>query len=365
MQTIDLSEFEAPKTLLFLLASKYLGNLLIGLDLVKAASVQLAQQGHTPVGLFDASYQPLVEAAGLPKVMRCIYYPRRSMKQGKFWSRISIMTNFLRELRQIKADIVLDIDGDNVHGNFARLSGAQLRVGNRFSHKKNRFNKIIQNQDEAETRWENYWRVIEWLPIQKPNQSYARLQFSTAIKQQIDHVFERYGIDNTQPIVAIHPSANKAYKQWPVANFTQLTQSLSQQGCQVVLVGAGKLDKEKVDVILENAHAPVIDLCNRLSLPQLYTLYTRCALIIGNDTGPSHLAASTGRPCIAIFGPTNEKFWGPMGKNVTILKGPTPCESHCLRSRCVSTSPYHCLSSLTANAVILQSETVLNSKLVR
>ena len=46
-----------------------------------------------------------------------------------------------------------------------------------------------------------------------------------------------------------------------------------------------------------------------------------CRLYIGNDTGPTHIAAALGVPVICIFqGPAEPRIWGPRGPNVVVLR---------------------------------------------
>jgi len=46
------------------------------------------------------------------------------------------------------------------------------------------------------------------------------------------------------------------------------------------------------------------------------------AAFIGNDSGPTHLAAITGVPTVALFGPTNPVIWRPLGPRVDVLHTP-------------------------------------------
>ncbi len=46
----------------------------------------------------------------------------------------------------------------------------------------------------------------------------------------------------------------------------------------------------------------------------------RCDLFVGSDSVVTHLAAATGTPTIALFGPTDPRIWGPRGKKVEITR---------------------------------------------
>jgi len=56
-----------------------------------------------------------------------------------------------------------------------------------------------------------------------------------------------------------------------------------------------------------------------LNLPELMREISRCRLFIGNDSGITHLAAYIGCPTIALFGPTDPRTWGPIGRRARVL----------------------------------------------
>src|SRR5262249_30200963 len=55
---------------------------------------------------------------------------------------------------------------------------------------------------------------------------------------------------------------------------------------------------------------PAVDLTG-LNLKELVALISRCAVFIGNDSGPMHIAAAFARPLIAIFGSSDPAVWSP------------------------------------------------------
>src|SRR6185436_16465600 len=63
-----------------------------------------------------------------------------------------------------------------------------------------------------------------------------------------------------------------------------------------------------------------------MGLYELAEKMSRARVFLGNDSGVTHLAAAMGVPVIALFGPSSEKQWGPVGPAVTILRAASPDE---------------------------------------
>lgn len=119
------------------------------------------------------------------------------------------------------------------------------------------------------------------------------------------------------PLVLMHPGgganpvrANKN-KQWPVERFVRLANYvIGKYKAQVILVGA------KADIALAKDVSgllswSVVNLAGQLNLGQLGALCEVANLYIGNDSGPTHVAAAVGCPTLAIFGPTDPAISGP------------------------------------------------------
>jgi ADP-heptose:LPS heptosyltransferase len=107
-------------------------------------------------------------------------------------------------------------------------------------------------------------------------------------------------------------------KRWPADHYGRLAQILVQLGYQPVLIGG----PAEIDALNENharlprgreSRRPDFAAANRRARP-------RRAAAIGNDTGPMHLIAATGCPCLALFSKTsNPVKHAPMGANVTVI----------------------------------------------
>lgn len=119
------------------------------------------------------------------------------------------------------------------------------------------------------------------------------------------------------PLVIIHPGggrnpvANHELKQWPAERFARLGNHLVRQHhARVVLVGAQE-DAALVHAVAGMMSTPVVTLAGGLNLGELGALCELADLYVGNDAGPTHIAAAVGCPTLAIFGPSNPAVSSP------------------------------------------------------
>lgn len=101
----------------------------------------------------------------------------------------------------------------------------------------------------------------------------------------------------------IHPFAGSPKKRWPMHCFQELAAALRQQ--MPVEWCAGPEDEFPGAVRFGNLY----DLACWLASARIY---------IGNDSGPTHLAAAAGTPVIALFGPSDPAVWAPRGAHVAV-----------------------------------------------
>lgn len=104
---------------------------------------------------------------------------------------------------------------------------------------------------------------------------------------------------------AIHPFSGSPKKNWPVSHFMNVASRLKLKGQEVVFIcgpeeglpGARRFE----------------------DLGSLMEWLAGARAYIGNDSGPTHIAAALGVPTLALFGPTNPKVWAPRGARVRVM----------------------------------------------
>lgn len=106
-------------------------------------------------------------------------------------------------------------------------------------------------------------------------------------------------ISNTRPNIALIPGASFKSKIYPAQQYAQVAQELDVNF--IVLWGS---ESEKLMAETIQQISPEVRIASRLTLDELKVVISKMNLVIGGDTGPTHMAWSLNIPSITLFGPT-------------------------------------------------------------
>ncbi len=158
------------------------------------------------------------------------------------------------------------------------------------------------------------------------------------------------GIERPQkPVLALCPGAEfGTSKRWPPTYYAEIAQQQLQQGWQVWVFGSAK-DREVGEEINQQCGGKILNLAGRTSLTQAIDLLSLATVVISNDSGLMHVAASIGRPLVVVYGSSSPDFTPPLSDDVRILRTDLPC-SPCFKREC-PLKHHHCMSLLKPNIV--------------
>lgn len=139
-----------------------------------------------------------------------------------------------------------------------------------------------------------------------------------------DRSFAREFLHGTNnPVFALHPGSGGERKNWPLENWRALGDWLFSLEVQpTLLVCGGEADEAQLAALESAWRGHAVHFAKNLPLPHLAAVLERCALFIGHDSGISHIAASTGAPCVLLFGPTQPSVWAPANALVQVIASP-------------------------------------------
>lgn len=181
-------------------------------------------------------------------------------------------------------------------------------------------------------------------------------------------------IETGDSYAVIHAAPMFRYKEWTRDGWRALAAGLVQRGLRVVVIGGpGESERQYLDGVWRGV-APV----HQVRWPETVALLRSARVYIGPDTSVTHLAAATGCPTVALFGPMDPRVWGPWPVggldvpwaasgtiqnrgNVWIVQNPLPCLP-CAFEGCERRidSPSICLDELKIEQVLAAVDSALS-----
>jgi len=259
----------------------------------------------------------------------------------------------IRRLRENQYDLVIDAQGLFRSGFLARATGAKMRIGFGnaregapffYTHKVRMFNG--GRQIVAVERMRELGRPLNLrrdLPVQ------FRVPLQPLAKSKATELLDSPPFHGADAFVAVIPGARWNTKRWPAERYGALVRQLNGKGHAVVLLGSPD-EKNLCDQIEHAAaqdHGAALNLAGKTDLATMIAVLARARLVVGNDSGPLHVAVALGRPIVALYGPTDPNFVGPFGQIDQVLRHPVPCHP-CRRREC---DHHSCMNGLAVELV--------------
>ncbi|MGO4884760.1 MAG: glycosyltransferase family 9 protein [Bryobacteraceae bacterium] len=135
-------------------------------------------------------------------------------------------------------------------------------------------------------------------------------------------------------LVALCPGCKKPANSWPLDRFIELGRRIAATACAEILVLGGPAERTLAENMIAGLGGEGINAAGDFSVAGSAALLSQCQLLVGLDTGTSHLAAALGVPCVVIQSANSfAGHWDPLGDSNIILRRAVPCEA-CLCSEC-------------------------------
>jgi heptosyltransferase-2 len=182
----------------------------------------------------------------------------------------------------------------------------------------------------------------------EPDTGNPRLPVPPTAAQMAQDILDTRGLEGGKLALLAPGAAFGWTKRWPAERFGELARALYDRGfTSAFVVGKGE---EQIGAQAASAgRVPAQVLGPDLDPVGLAALIARARVLIGNDSGPMHLAGAVGTPVVAFFGPTDPGRTGPTGSATRILDTYTFC-SPCFLKEC----PYghECMREITVEDAV-------------
>ncbi len=183
-------------------------------------------------------------------------------------------------------------------------------------------------------------------------------------------------------LAVLHAYPKFRYKMWREEHWIAVARWFLDNGMRVALTGSpDPVERAYVDALAQQLPDTVVNAAGKLTLGGTAALIARAQFYVGPDTAITHLAAATGVPTVALFGPTDPVKWGPWPKshaasdnpwrrigdqrigNVQLIQGRASCVP-CGQEGCARhiDSNSDCLQQLPAEIIINYLKTMAYAK---
>jgi lipopolysaccharide heptosyltransferase I len=293
-----------------------LGDVVHALPLAAAIRAQHARVRLT--WIVERRHAPVLR--GHPALDDVVSIDTRGWRSARSVAAVRIalgdMVALRRRLREARFDVAVDAQGLLKSGVMAWLTGAPVRIGFAPGWSRERVSAYLVNRHvtppaSAQHVVEQYLSLLQPLGVEPPSKPTFDLPSNEAAERAIDEFLAAAALRTRDRLVVVNPGAGRPQKRWAPSRFAALARVLMRERAARVVVLWGPGEQELVRTIARDAPAVVV--APPTDVDGLLAVLRRADLVIAGDTGPLHLAAGLGVPCVGLFGPTSARRNGPWG----------------------------------------------------
>lgn len=304
--------------------------------------------------------------AGNPDVDRVIEFDRKSLlSQAALYAKLALGGY----------DLVIDLVSSPRTAFMTRLTRAPLRAGYDIAGRGRAYNVRVPREPAGGDgrpvlRYapEAALDVVRALGF-PPRDPGLRFEVSREARERIDSWLRVSDVargapppaaGGSRPRVACLPIGSWPAKTWAPERFALAMDQLAETADVIWLWGPG--ERERVEAARARMRRPS-RLAPDTDWQGLGALLSRCALLVGNDSGPKHVAVALGVPTVTVYGPTNPKTWHPpSGPHAAVFAEGLDC-LFCNANRCPLPGDRHmrCMHDVSVERVVAAARALLHS----
>ncbi len=254
------------------------------------------------------------------------------------WKRLSGLTGtageiraFIRNLKNEKVDMAIDLQGLLRSGLIAWASGAKVKIG--FKEAREGAGLFYDHKVSADRDMhavERYFKVAASIGCNASGVRFPMPPLPPA-PVELPHDY-----------IVIAPSAGKEANRWPARRFGELAGRLPFKS----VIVASASDSQIADETVAASSGKALSLAGKTDLKGLASVTKGARFLVSGDTGPAHIAAALGIPVFTIFGPANPQRTGPYGDMHTVIRLDLRCSPCYRKKKC---RDWKCMEDLTVD----------------
>ena len=276
----------------------------------------------------------------------------------------------IRRLRREAYDLAIDFHGGPRSSLLTWASGARKRIGYNVLGRSWMYTTRVPRPRALRPRHSvvSQWDVLLPLGIAPPNPETDATEMpeDPAAVAVVNQRLAEAGVGPRDRLIVVHVSAGNPFRRWPSASFVDLVCRLVEgKPHRRVILTSGPSDADAASSIATEARSRLLQpereavvQCGEFNLAELRALIGCAALYIGGDSGPLHVAGTTGVPVVGLYGPTlpvrSQPFRSASFVSSAAEVNGLPCRP-CNQRRC-EPGDFRCLSGISAESIAALAE---------
>lgn len=317
-----------PVTSVLLIRLSAIGDIVMALPLLGALRARYPA-AHIS-WLVQPECQDLLTAD--PRLDAVLVWPKgewlRLWRKGHWIQLGAEVRDFRRQLRSHSFDLVLDLQGLLKSGLMARFTGARERIGlgSKEGSRMLMTRVISRSGGDPEVIGSEYRYLATEMGLPAKTLR-TELHLTRKEHSYAQQFIQSNGLGRGYAVLC--PFTTRPQKHWFSERWADLAQRLAQQ-CELptVLLG-GPRDRAAANTISTSAHCPIISAAGETSLREAAAIIAHASVVIGVDTGLTHMGIACQTPTVALFGSTRP-YLNTLSDSAEVLYHPLPC-SPCRR----------------------------------
>lgn len=239
-------------------------------------------------------------------------------KEDKSWC-------LIKNIRSQKYDLVIDLFGNPRTALITFLSGAKYRFGFDFRGRNYAYNIKVKGRGGIVHNVEFNLDSLRALDIPIVSKKLF-LPINIVHEEFADEFMKSANIDS-KSIIGISKTGGWESKRYKPDDYAELINKLSEiYDVNFLLIWGNQKERQDCEYIKSKVQKQNVFVIPDSPIRYLGAIIKRCSMVIGNDSGPLHIAVAMGVPTLGIYGPTNPKLQGPYGdNNLSIVKDELTC----------------------------------------
>ncbi len=243
------------------------------------------------------------------------------LKRNSLLAKIKLIKRLRAESFDLSVDLTCDYTF--IPTLWTYLSKAKYRVGYNIYGRGFLFNKAVKHSKGHMHVIDEILNIVRSIGLDTQNKQ-PRISVSPKAGEIVRQFLAQRDVGGNDLLVGIQPGGHYPTQCWLKDRFAAVADKITEKyKARVVLIGsvkeAGLINQLKNNMINE----PIFFL--NQPLKNLIALIQRCQLLIGNNSGPIHIATAVGTPTVSTMGPTIPGRWLPYGENHIIICKDLPC----------------------------------------